>query len=212
MIAIDSAREYACRIQCGNNVKQIALALIEYEHEHRTYPPAFTVDGNGRPMHSWRVLILPYLDEADLYKQFHLDEPWNSEHNEPLIADMPSVFAEPRGRAASDGYTRYVVPVGKDTVFQGDKGVRPAEITDGMSNTIMIVEVGPDKAVEWTKPGDMEFDPKQPLAGFGALGADGFYAAFCDGSVHRIGKSIDAETLRRLIIRNDGQPIDPTKF
>jgi hypothetical protein len=122
------------------------------------------------------------------------------------------VFKSPGGKPLAEGQTRYVVPFGKNTIFDGDKAIRRQDITDGSSNTILFVEVGEDKAVTWTKPDDMNFDPQKPLAGLGTIDDDGIPAAFADGSVHQLRKDIDAETFRRLILRNDGLPIDPNKW
>ena len=108
--------------------------------------------------------ILPYLDESHLYKEFHLDEPWDSPHNKPLIARMPAVFANPSEQPAI-GRTHYVVPVGKGLMFDGEKGVRMADVKDGASNTIMAVEA--DKSVIWTKPDDLDVDLEKPLDGLG---------------------------------------------
>jgi type II secretory pathway pseudopilin PulG len=210
--AVQQAREAARRNQAMNQLKQIALAMQNYHDVSRKFPPAATCDADGKPLLSWRVKILPYLDEAALYNEFHLDEPWDSEHNKPLIALMPSIFESPNGKPLAKGETRYVVPVGKDTVFDGDKGITLGKITDGLSNTILILEVGEDKAVTWTKPDDMDFDPQKPLAGLGTIVDGGILAAFADGHVQSIRKSVDTDTLRRLILRNDGEAVDPSKY
>ena len=102
---------------------------------------------------SWRIELLPYLEEKVLYDQFHRDEPWDSEHNKPLIAQMPKVFQSPQGAAVAEGHTRYVVAVGKGTIFDGEKGTPIAEIRDGTSNTLLILEVAPEKSVVWTQTG-----------------------------------------------------------
>ena len=175
----------------------IALAFTyneEREVGHR-YPPHAIYSNTGSPLLSWRVHLLPFLDEIVLYEQFRLDEPWDSPHNKPLIAKMPPVFGSPRGEPLEVGRTRYVVPFGKDTIFDGDRGIGLARITDGASHTILILEVGEDKSVIWTKPDDMDFDPHNPLAGLGATSDLGILAAFADGSVWSLRTTIDAENI-----------------
>jgi hypothetical protein len=210
--AITATRDASQRLISLNNLKQLSIAMLSSASDTGEFPPRAIFSQDGKPLLSWRVAMLKYLGEDDLYRQFRLDEPWDSEHNKPLIAQMPREFTDPLDKGPSDGHTRYVVPTGKDTVFDGDKGVRITDITDGTSNTLLIVEVGPDKAVVWTKPDDLTFDPQQPLAGLGTIAADGFAAAFCDGHAQRIRKDVDADTFRRLILRNDGEPIDATKY
>jgi prepilin-type processing-associated H-X9-DG protein len=210
--AVQKARESARRMQSANNMKQIGLAMFNYESTYNHFPAAYIADKKtGKPLLSWRVAILPFVEQDGLYRQFHLDEPWDSEHNKKLLASMPQVYRHPASTAAP-GMTNYVTVRGKDTAFPGKEGIRIAEITDGTSNTIMAVEVSDAKAVPWTKPDDFPYDDKNPAAGLGGLFAGGFNAAFCDGSVHFISSAIDAETLRRLFNRHDGQVIDSSKF
>src|SRR5204863_3386120 len=111
-------------------------------------------DKRGKPLLSWRVEILPFIEENELFKQFHLDEPWDSEHNKALIAHMPRVFQDPR-RPPGDT-TTFLAPVGKGLAFEGDKPLKINSFTDGTSNTIFIVQANDDRAVPWTKPDDLE--------------------------------------------------------
>jgi enterochelin esterase-like enzyme len=209
--ALTKAKRAAAATQSANNIRQLALAMFNYLDENRTFPPHAIYSKDGKPLLSWRVAVLKSFD-PDLYKQFHLDEPWDSPNNKSLIAKMPSVFADSRGKPAGEGKTRYVVPVGAGTVFDGDKGTRITQITDGASNTLLIVEVGEDKAVTWTQPEDMPFDPAKPMSGLGTIPDDGFDVSFADGSVRRLKKAIDPETFRRLVLRADGEVIDLGKF
>ena len=186
-----------------NNLRQIALVHI-YLSVHGTFPPACISDKAGKPLLSWRVAILPYLEQDPLYKQFHLDEPWDSAHNKKLVAYMPSVYRRPSG-AGKPGTTRHVTLRHKDSAFPGKEGVRPAEITHGLSNTILAVECDEAHAVIWTKPDDLEFDPKKPGAGLTGQPARGFNAAFCDGSARFIQDSIDTEFLQDMADRHGGK-------
>ncbi len=184
--AVERARTSAQRRDRMQNFKQLMIALLSYESARRTLPPAAIRDAQGRPLLSWRVAVLPYLDQKALYDQFHLDEPWDSPHNRELVKRMPAVFttSDPKLAAANlEGKTVYQVPVGPDTIFFKDEGTKLSEITDGTSATIALVEVVPDRAVEWTKPADWEVNLQDPLNGVRRADRDGFIAARCDGSV-----------------------------
>jgi type II secretion system protein G len=206
--AVSSAREAGRRSQCANNLKQIDLALLNYEQAHRSFPPAYTVDKNGKPLLSWRVLILPYLEQEPLYRQFHLDEPWDSEHNKKLIVDLP-LYRCPSGRLLP-GKTTYLTVRGKDTIFPGsEKDIDLAAIRDGTSNTIAVVDAGDQSAVDWTRPDDFTPDPKNPTKGLLGHHPNGFNVVFADCSVHFISAAVDPNVLRALFTRNGReQPVD----
>jgi hypothetical protein len=201
------ARRSAKLAQSTNNLKQMALAVINYTDAYK-FPAHASYDKQGRPLLSWRVHILPFIEQQRLYQQFHLDEPWDSEHNKKLIAQMPSTYRSP-GSKAGPGKTTYVVPVGKDTMFPpGPKGIRyPADVSDGTSNTLLIVEVDDAHAVTWTRPEDLSYDPKEPLRGLGGKASGRFLAAFADCSVRAISRTINLNDLRALFTRNGGEVI-----
>jgi hypothetical protein len=205
--SIEEARTAGRRTRQANNMKQVAVAMLSYADTNQTFPPA-AIEKDGRPLLSWRVAILPFLEEGDLYRRFHLDEPWDSPHNLEVAKTMPVVFQSPDG--PSDGKTRVVLFTGKGAAFDGGKKVRPADIRDGMSNTILCVEAGADKAVPWTKPEDLPFDPANPLAALGNVSPQGFYAAFFDGHVMPL--KVDNETLKALITPDGGEVIDPARL
>jgi prepilin-type processing-associated H-X9-DG protein len=129
---------------------------------------------------SWRVAILPYVEQDNLYKQFRLDEPWDSEHNKTLIDKMPRVYALPN-KLSKPNETHYRVLVGNDSMWDWVQGSQLAQITDGLSNTWMVVEA--EDGVPWTKPDELEFDPKKPLPKFSTKLKGGFHVLFGDGSV-----------------------------
>jgi hypothetical protein len=205
---IGEAARPALRTRCTNNLKNLGLAMHNFHDTYRSFPPSASYDSNGKRMLSWRVYVLPYLDQNGLYKQFRLNEPWDSEHNEKLISKMPDVYACPTANLQAKGLTTYLAPLGEKTVFCGKAGVQMKDITDGTSNTIMLVEVDPDRAVIWTKPDDLEIDFDNPLDGLGNSHEGTFGALICDGAVRRIAKAIDADTFRLLLMRNDGKPIE----
>jgi type II secretory pathway pseudopilin PulG len=201
--AVQQAREAARRAQTMNNLKQIGLAMHNYLATNNSFPPRAILDKNGKPLLSWRVAILPYLEGGGNEKlDFKLDEPWDSEHNKKLIEKMPTVFANPNG--ANDGKTHYLGADGIDSILSG-KGVGPQKITDGLSNTIMVVEA--DRSVPWTKPDDLEFDPEKPNKGLGTLRSTGFNVLMSDGSVRFLLNTIDTELFKALMTKAGGEAV-----
>ena len=212
--AVQAAREAARRTQSTNNLKQIALAMHNYHDTFKGFPPIYSVDKDGKPLLSWRVHILPFIEQQPLYQAFHLDEPWDSAHNKTLIARMPQVYRSPNS-VAEPGKTVYLGNAGKDGVFvpptegppQPPRGLSFAKITDGTSNTIMAVEANDAAAVIWTKPDDFVPRADNPLQGLVGMRPGGFLAALCDGSVRFIAATIDKNTLKALFTRSGGEVV-----
>ena len=190
-----------------NNLKRIALAMHNYLATNGAFPAQAIRGKNGKPLLSWRVALLPYFEpgtvEAQLYGQFHLDEPWNSAHNLRLLDQMPEVYRNPS--APETGRTIYLSVVGDKTVFGGAAGATPAEMTDGLSNTIMLVEA--DYSVPWTKPEDLDYDAAIPLNGLGHAHPSGFNALLSDGSAKFLLDTINLDTLRGLMTINGGEDV-----
>ncbi len=187
------------------NILQIGKALESYHEAKGNYPPPAILAKNGEPLLSWRVALLPYLGEEDLYKQFKLDEPWDSFHNRKLLMRMPKVFAPPFGRNAWK--TSYQVFVGPGSVFEGPKGCRKADITDGLATTILLVRVHENEAIAWTKPGDLAFALNRPMPRLTGRYGVQFDALFADGSARSFNKDFPEQRLRALITRNGGEKV-----
>lgn len=203
-----SARQAAQRVQATNNLKQMVLGLHNYHDTRKTFPPHANYSADGKPLLSWRVHILPFVEGQAIYEQFHLDEPWDSEHNKTLIAQMPEVYKNPN-LPLEPGKTNYLAVVGNECIFDGtEKGMGMRDITDGTSKTIALVEADPAQAVEWTKPDDLEFNSDDPKAGLGNTGPGGWNAALCDGSVRFISDSVDPQVLRALFTRSGAEVVD----
>lgn len=207
--AVQQAREAARRSQSKNNLKQIGLAMHNYHDTYRTFPAAANADKNGKKLLSWRVHILPFVEQVQLYQQFHLDEPWDSEHNKKLIAQIPPVYVHPNhADLAKEGKTVYLVPTGEGTVFDGNEGTGIAKITDGTSNTILAVEAHREAAVIWTKPDELVVDFKNPLKNLKSALVGGFHVLLCDGAVRFISDNINADTMKALFTRGGGEVIN----
>lgn len=209
--AMAKVREAANRTQSTNNLKQIALAMHNYHDVNKGLPPAAIYSKDGtKPLLSWRVAILPYIEQQSLYQQFKLDEPWDSPANKKLLAQMPQTYATPGVTTKEPFTTFYRSFVGKGTMFEGPNGIRFTDVTDGMSNTLMVVEAS--DAVPWTKPDELTYDAKQKLPPLGKISPAVFLAALGDGSVRAISKKVKEPTLRALITRNGNEVINDPDY
>lgn len=180
---VDSVR----RSRSTKNLKHIALAMHNYHDVYKHFPSPASFGPDGKPLLSWRVHVLPFIEQNELYKQFHLNEPWDSEHNKKLIAQMPAVYRSPKLRLGEKGRTNYLVPVGNGALFSSMQDTPTfRDMTDGTSNTIMVVEANDQHAVVWTRPDDLEFDPADPTKGLRGVYRTGFLTVFADGSANFI--------------------------
>jgi prepilin-type processing-associated H-X9-DG protein len=208
--AVQAAREAARRTQCSNNLKQIALAMHNYHDTYKTFPPAYIPDENGNPMHSWRVLILPFLEYDYLHRQYNFDEPWNSPNNLAVTNQVVPVYNCPSDPTSTD--TNYMVITGPGTMFDGAKACRIADISDGTSNTLMVVEVA-GTGVNWAEPKDLDASKlAYPLNAGGPSSPashhpGGINAALCDGSVRFISDSVAPQTFNSLVTRAGGERV-----
>jgi uncharacterized protein DUF1559 len=200
----EDAAVAAARNDAVNQLKQLGLALLNHHDTFKKFPPPAIMSKNGKPLLSWRVKILPFLEQKELYKQFHLDEAWDSPHNKDLIAKMPGVYSCTGSNVGADYRTVYQLPRGATTAFPGPVGTDIRSIRDGTSNTIAIVETDDEHAVIWTRPDDWKFDPEKPGTGLGGHFPLTFYVGALDASVHALPDSIDTETLRALFT-SDGK-------
>ena len=202
--AVQHVREAARRTTSLNNQRQLALALHNYHAANDSFPPAYTVDDDGNPLLSWRVAILPYIDQQDLYDQFHHDEPWDSEHNIQLLDQMPLVLKNP-STAGQPGSTDYVAPMSDDSVLVPGEGTGFEPITDGTANTILLMEVGASQQVPWTSPQDIEIETLESLDQLDNGHPGTVLVAMADGSVRTISKfGLSIEQLIQAAKKSDG--------
>jgi prepilin-type processing-associated H-X9-DG protein len=210
--AIQAAREAARRLQCTNNLKQIALAMHRYAAANgESFPPAAIYDKRGKPLLSWRVLILPHLGQDSLYQKFHLDEPWDSPHNKPLVDQIPAPFQCP-SEPMPGGQTTYEVVVDPRSLFTGEpSGVKLGSVTDGTSNTILVMEAA--SPVPWSKPEDLSLSADEPALEMGSKHPGGLNVSMADGSIRFFKNSVEnpfnPRVLKDLITRNGGEQVTP---
>jgi beta-lactamase regulating signal transducer with metallopeptidase domain len=200
-LAAESLRMRARAAIDGNHLKQIGLALHNYHDAHGHFPPR-AIRKDGKPLLSWRVAILPYIEQQALYEKFHLDEPWDSPHNKALAAEVPELF-HPRGFGDDEpGTTRYLAPDLPGTFWDKPEGVALADVTDGTANTAVVLVA--DAAVPWTKPEDLDESHAGSFANFYQAGGR---ALFADGSV-RLLRPANPIVFRAVLTRAGGEVID----
>lgn len=197
---IDQPREF-----CVSNIKQLALALRVYHDDYGCFPPAFIADENGRPMHSWRVLILPYLERRDLYDAYDFNEPWDGPNNRRIANVFLEVFRCPSSdRSRENCTTDYFVVVGPETLWPGATSVAISQVGDRPDQTILLVE-STDLNVHWSQPVDLEWSQMgrtvnaAPGPSISSAHPGGAVAAFLDGHAEFLGETLPEEKLRRLL-------------
>lgn len=200
--AVSSAKAVSERSASINNLRQIGLAFHNYHDTYKTFPAAIQIGPKNIP-HSWRITLLPFLDQAPLYKQYRQDEPWDSESNKKVLAEMPSVFRCPRDQRTSQD-TSYFTFVGPETLFGSRKAII-AQIVDGTSNTILVVES--KRQVPWTKPDEIEFDSRQAVMPLGGWYPNGFCLVMFDGRALFLPQHVDQQLLKYMIMHSDGNPV-----
>jgi hypothetical protein len=207
----------------AHNIRQIGMALQVYHDHYGQLPPRVIRDQDGRPLYSWRVVLLPFLEGDLLYRKFKLDEPWDGPNNKALLAPAPRPYRHHfTGAGISDGQTHHQVFVGPGTAFERDS-LSFADFTDGLAETLMVVEAA--EPVPWSKPEDLEYATDKPLPVLGAFVSKpvkvvgwelarrrGTLAVFADGNYRFIPSTTDEQTLRALITRNGGESVDVTKL
>ena len=202
----------AQRTICKNNTRKLGLGILNYESDHGTLPPAFTVDAAGNRLHSWRTLILPYIEEPALYESIDLSKPWDDPVNAQASASMPDVFLCPSSKIPSrqTTYLAVVVPGG---CFGSDTPRTLAEFTDDTSQTLMLMEVGQEQAIHWMSPNDVD---EKIIASMGSqtklAHPRAFHAMTVDGACHLVPSDTSPATLSKLISVAGKDPVDTLNF
>lgn len=214
-------RQVNLRMLAQDNLRQIGLGVHNYHDVFLALPLAGSEDPKIGLNMSWRVRLLPFLEQMSLHDLVNYNEPWDSPANSPLLAEMPRIYDVPPKRGGTE--TSYLAFSAKERIQTGNLSGWPifgsgtargdgvanfASVTDGISNTIMVVEADRDRGVPWMKPADLSIDPANPKAGLGHVRSGGFIVVMGDGSVRFLANSIDNELVLKLILRDDGISTD----
>lgn len=208
---LEFSRANSYRRQCAANLRKIGAALQAYETQHGALPPAYVEDKDGNRLHSWRVLILPFLgpDEKSLAGQYDYRQPWNSDKNMKVAGKMPSVFRCPADDLAeADDETSYLVIEGKQTAFPGSTPVSRSQITDGAQNTIFVVEAA-GTGITWTEPRDLSESGLTYQVGVDVGGSHrrGANVLLGTGEVRFLQDALDSEVMRGMSTINGNEPL-----
>lgn len=188
-------------------LRQIGLAMFNYQASLGRFPPAATRSADGKPLYSWRVELLPYLEQDKLYREFNRKEAWDHPHNKPLVDRMPDIYAlDATDPGFAKGHTRFQVLQAKGGVFDGDKATTLAEMTDGTSNTLLMVEGG--EPIEWTRPDELRFDPQGAMPKLGNPAHREFLILRGDASTQPIAREISAELFWPLVTKDANDKVE----
>ncbi len=212
------ANTYESRRAIGaNNLRQLVIAMHNFHDAYRALPAAYSADDEGNPLLSWRVHILPYLGHVDLYNEFHLDEPWDSEHNIRLLDRMPDEFKSPSLKL-EPGQTTMVVPTGEGTVFErldegqygalNPRGRSLERIRDGTGQTLLIMEANQAAAVNWTEPIDFDVTAGSIIERLEKVYPSGTNIASANGAVHHLKLDDKLDLLQRMFTHSGGEVVD----
>jgi hypothetical protein len=207
--AMTAAQLVAKRHTCAANIQTLGVALLQYQQEHGQFPPACTYGPDGKPWHSWRVLILPYVGKEgeELYRLYDMNQPWNSPYNMSLLPRMPRFYASPGDPSAATMYeTNYLAVVGSEMIFQNGRSLGTSDVTDGLQDTILLVEAK-STSIPWTEPRDLNAAQLSYQVGVDVGGnhPGGMNVATADGEPHFLPDSTPSETLHELLTARGGE-------
>jgi prepilin-type processing-associated H-X9-DG protein len=201
--AVQSAREAARRMQSMNNLKQLSLAMLNYHDSYRCFPPAVVTDATGKPLYSGRVLLLPFMEQQVIYDQWQKDKPWDSPENQHLSQNMIPTFRDPSAAPTTGAQTDYLFVTGPGTVMEPNpRGMKMADIIDGTSNTLMMVEFK-GSGVNWAEPRDFDITGPKPLPPGNHPGGNN--VVLYDGSVRFISQNTDPALIHKMATRSGGE-------
>ena len=210
--AAGTSRNAARRSMCSGHFKQLAIALHNYHDTYGSFPPAYVADAQGKPMHSWRVLILPFIEEGKLYEQYRFDEPWDGPNNRKLHSQMPRTFGCPSDESRTEGMVSYVAVVGPHTAWPGETCTSLNQVLDGVSTSILLVEVH-DSGIHWMEPRDLHISQMATTInaergqGISSGHRGGANVALVDASLGFLPDDLSSDQLRKLLTIDDGAAV-----
>ena len=208
--AVQAAREAARRMSCSNNIKQIGLAMHNYHSEYKQLPPAFTVDADGNPLHSWRTVLLPFMEQQALYEQIDMSKPWDDPVNIAFGETVIPGYACP-SVSQTPNMTTYLAVVDASGIMSGSTATAFPNVVDGLSNTIMVVEADSGLAVPWMKPQDIDMSQFLDAGSVRDSGGHqgGAHVLMGNGAVKFVTDSADPTLRRSLISKAGNEEIGP---
>lgn len=207
--AVNAGRQAARRQQSMNNMRMLGLALHQYHDTYRTLPPAVVTDAEGKPLYSGRVLLLPFLEQGNIYQQFDKEKAWDSPENSALTSRPVIPFQDPANANGSPVRCDLVFVTGSGTAFDGKKGTKIHDMRDGSSNTLMVIcsDKGP---ANWAEPTDWNVDSvAPPTPGANNPAQDKILVLFGDASVRIMRGDYFRQNMRALVSRNGGEVMPP---
>jgi hypothetical protein len=214
---IRGVKKEALHNVCKNNLKDIAVAVSKYRNKHGRFPPAVIYDFSGKPMHSWRTLILPYLEEGSLFAEYRFDEPWDSLHNKEVTYVQVMVFQCAASERVGPCDTNYVALIAPGSIWSGEQGAKLDELTDGDKHTLIIIELK-NSGIHWAEPRDLDLDnlpqgfDKNHLGKSLSPHVKGIVAVYADGHVETIPSNSSIEELKAAVSKSDGKMADFEKY
>lgn len=223
LLVAHSLRESAERAQCARHLAIIGQAMYAYYQDYGRFPPAYLAGPDGKPAHSWRVLLLPYLEGAKIYSQYRFDEPWNGPHNQGIASKLHRIRGCPIYSCPSDKATwgacetNYVVVTGRGTMFDGAESVTVSDVLDGPHSTLMLVEVTGTQ-IHWMQPRDLDLAAMDFSVGastgnnISSLHHCGAHVVFADLTKHSLSAAACEDDIRRMSSIAAGDPLVPSRM
>ncbi|MCC7419255.1 MAG: DUF1559 domain-containing protein [Planctomycetaceae bacterium] len=207
VVSVRREGEKARKSMCKGTFAAVNSALHDYHDHHFELPAAWTVDASGTRLHSWRLMLSPYLDSQRVLTAADLSQPWDAPVNRPLLESRPPSWGCPSHPNYQSGFSHKAAVTGAGTVFDGKDLLKLKDISDGPGNTVWFGEV--TSPLPWTKPEDVDALAHPTIgdpAGFSSVHR-GVHFAFCDGHTRTISPKIDPEIMKRLFLRSDGAAV-----